>query len=155
MARSIWGLLLWRGLGLLCYLAGLLLFVLVGLDVYLSAPERSFENVTTLHVVPLGLSILLLLLGGVFMQKFGGGFAGGIGAAGAQFGMPGGAGLLGDGTEQTRLEELGYRVSSGSGDNDGSFAYEDGEVYAICTECGTKNEQGYRYCNSCSTKLPD
>jgi len=58
--------------------------------------------------------------------------------------------------DQTKLEELGYYSPPGESETgDSDFAYDDGEVYAVCEECGAKNDPEFRFCNNCSAELPD
>lgn len=54
--------------------------------------------------------------------------------------------------EPTTLERLGYR--SPPPETDREFVYGDGEVYAVCRECGERNGRTFDYCRGCSAELP-
>lgn len=142
MRRSTWRLLLWQGLGLLCYVAGMLLFLVVAIGVFLAPPENSLSNLSVDHLPFILASLVLIVLGRVISWKYGGGSMLG--------------GFRPDQPETSPLEDLGYRVPSEStDDSDTGFRYEDGEMTIVCPECGTENDPDYTYCRDCSAQLPE
>lgn len=145
MRQSLRKTLLWQGIGLLFYLGGLLLFLLVAVSAFLAPPENSLANVTTGDMAMILMSVVLLATGRVISWKGGGETGAMMGSAST---------IRGQGPDQSKLEELGYQIPpDASGDAD--VTYEDGEVYAKCNECGAKNEQTFDYCNNCSSRLPE
>ena len=150
----MWRTILWQGLGLLCYLGGMIVFLVVGLDVYFAEPTGSLENMTTTHLSFFLVSLVLIVLGGGIMHKHGGGLGGMIGGFGG-FGMSGGTSAADQaGPEKSRLEELGYVLPPEESDTPSVEAepVEDNEVR--CPSCGEINEAGYRFCGNCSAQLP-
>jgi hypothetical protein len=149
MRQSLRKTLLWQGVGLLFYLAGMVLFLAVAVNAFLAPPANSFGAVTTGDIAVLLVSVALLLFGRAISWKLGGD----VGGAGAM-------GTLGRVRDrrpnQSKLEELGYRMPPDESDDRGSdTVYEDGEVYVQCPECGEQNERGFDYCGNCSSELPD
>lgn len=149
-------------LGLLCYFTGLIVFLLIAVDVYLAPPERSLENATAGHMLGIGLSIALLVVGRAIGWKYGGG-VGGLTTGGYGFGgQPGQPGDR-DHPDQTVLEQHGYYQSPPDseerseerderGDLEGRFesVAADGRV---CESCGTENAEGFDYCRNCAEEL--
>lgn len=136
-------------LGTLCYLGGLTLFLVTGLDIYFSEPEGSFSGITTSHTIMLGLSLALLILGGVIMQRSGISFTGASG-----FGIFPGRTQVNQkpGPEQSPLEELGYHIPPEESETDAEPEPPDDESVR-CSHCGALNEKGYRFCGECSREL--
>lgn len=149
MRQSFRKMLLWQGVGLLLYLAGMVLFLVVAVDAFLG-PGDAVGPVTTGHVVAVLASVALLLAGRAISWKLGG-------AVGGDTGVGGTFGAVRDqGPNQSKLEELGYRMPPEDSDGRRSdTVYEDGEVYVRCPECGEPNEPGFDYCGNCSSELPD
>lgn len=145
MRQSLRKTLLWQGIGLLFYLGGMLLFLLVAVSAFLAPPENSLANVTTGDVAMLLISMVLLATGRVISWK-GGEETGTI--------MGSASTIRGQGPEQSKLEELGYQIPPDPSD-EANVAYEDGEIYVRCNECGAKNQQTFDYCNNCSGRLPE
>jgi len=149
MRQSLRKTMLWQGVGLLFYLAGMVLFLVVAVDAFLG-PGDAVGPVTTGHVAAMLVSVALLLTGRAISWKLGGDVGG----------DPAGMGVLGrvgdENPNQSKLEELGYRMPpEDSDDHNSDTIYEDGEVYVRCPECGEKNERGFDYCGNCSGELPD
>jgi hypothetical protein len=150
MRQSLRKTLLWQGVGLLFYLAGMVLFLAVAVNAFLAPPANSFGTVTTGDIAVLLVSVGLLVLGRAISWKLGGDVGGEAGAAGAL------GRIRGRNPNQSRLEELGYRMPPEESDDSSSdTVYEDGEVYVRCPECGEPNERGFDYCGTCSGELPD
>jgi len=144
MRQSLRKMLLWHGVGLLCYLAGMLLFLVVAVDVFLAPPENSLANLTTGDTVILLGSVVLLVTGRIISWKGGGGT--GM--------MDGVQTIRGQGPDQSKLEELGYRMPHSTSDTaDTDVADEDDAGAIRCSECGTANEPTFRYCSNCSNRL--
>lgn len=147
MRQSLRRTLLWQVVGLLFYLGGLLLFLVVAVSAFLAPPGRSLANLTTGDVALLLVSVVLLVTGRVMSWKGGektGTMVGAISTIREQ--RP----------DQTKLEELGYQIPPDSSDDtDTSVIYEDGGLYRRCTECGAKNERSFDYCSNCSSRLPE
>lgn len=147
MRRSLRKTLLWQGVGLLFYLAGMVLFLVVAVNAFLEPPANSLANVTTGDMAALLVSVLLLVVGRVISWKLGGGTGAMIGSGGT---------IRSQAPKQSKLEELGYQMPPEESNDAGSnFDYEDGEIYIRCPECGAKNEPEFEYCNNCSSQLPD
>lgn len=146
MRRSRWKTLLWQGVGLLFYLAGMLLFLFVAVNTFFGPPGGMVTDLTFDDLVMLLLSVALIVTGRGISWK-----------AGSEGAMTGMVGTIRDrGPEQSKLEELGYQIPPEvSDERDRAVVYEDGEVYHRCPECGTKNEQTYQYCSNCSSRLPE
>jgi len=139
--------LLWYVLGTCCYLAGLLLFLVAFLGVYLAAPERSFSNFTQADAVAMAASAALLVLGRTITWKFGD----------LDYLRSRLAGTVFDrGPDENHLQALGYNVppEETSGD-ESAYGYEGGAVYLQCPECGKRNDPAYTFCGNCSAELPD
>ena len=146
MRQSLRKTLLWQGIGLLFYLAGMGLFLVMAVSVFLAPPQNSLANLTTGDMLLGMVSVGLLVVGRVLSWKFGGETS------------PMGAvtRIRGQGADQSKLEELGYQIPpEDSGNPDSGVMYEDGTVYVQCSECGAKNEQQFEYCNNCSSQLPE
>mgnify|MGYP000586771331 CR=1 FL=1 len=150
MRQSLRKALLWQGVGLLFYLAGMVLFLVVAVNAFLAPPSNSFGSVTSGDIAVLLVSVALLLVGRAISWKLGGDVGGDAGAMGT-------LGRLRDrNPNQSKLEELGYRMPPEDADGRNSDTVsEDGEVYVRCPECGGKNERGFDYCGNCSSKLPE
>lgn len=139
--------LLLQGLGLLCYLVGLVVFLFVVVSAYLAAPDEPFAGLTTGQLLSLAGGVFLIVGGRLISWKFGGKHVLRRGAGGP---------LLGGQPDKSRLEELGYHIPPDENERpDSSFAFENGEVYVVCTECGTKNDSEFDFCRECSAELPD
>jgi hypothetical protein len=147
MRQSLRKTLLWQAVGLLFYLAGMVLFLLVAVGAFLAPPANSLASLTSGDMVLILVSVSLLVVGRVIGWKFGGGAGTMTGSVGA---------IRGGGPDQSKLEELGYHVPpEETGEPDSDVVYEDGELYARCTECGAKNEQEFDYCSNCSSQLSE
>ena len=136
--------LLLQVLGLLFYLGGMLLFLFVAVSVFLSPPENSLENLSSGHMAWIVVSLLLLVTGRLISWRFGVDQSLSRGIQGS---------IMGKERDVSRLRDLGYNVPADTSDEQ-AFAYDDGDVYVVCSKCGTKNEQGYSYCSDCSAELP-
>lgn len=145
MRQSLRKMLLWQGIGLLFYLGGMLLFLLVAVSAFLAPPESSFANLTTGDMAMLVMSVVLLATGRVISRKGGWETDAVMGSVST---------IRGQGPNQSKLEELGYQMPPDAS-NDADVIYEDGEISIRCTECGAKNEQTFDYCNNCSSRLPE
>jgi hypothetical protein len=146
MRQSLRKTLLWQAVGLLFYLAGMVLFLVVAVEAFLAPPASSFGNVATGELLVLLVSVVLLVTGRVIGWKLGGD----TGVAGTV------ASVRGRGPEESKLEELGYRMPVEESENSGSgVVYEDGEVYVRCPDCGEPNEREFDYCGNCSSQLPE
>ncbi len=153
MQGSMWRTVLLQGVGLLFYLAGMLLFLVIAIDVYLSEPAHSLENFETVHGAYMLVSLVLIIAGGAVMQKFGGAMTG-MGGWLNGTGMMWGGGQVRQEPRQSALEQLGYTLPP----EDEETAIEDMPVddgMVRCPECGETEEAGYRYCAHCSARLPD
>lgn len=139
--------LVWRAAGWLCYLVGLLLVLLVAVGAYLSPPEGSFANVSTVDLVVLLAGVGLIVGGRVVAMTLGG----------SREMAAGSMGMFGDSRpEQSRLEELGYNIPPESTDGTtGGRALEDGELVVVCPNCGERNDDAFDYCGNCSAELPN
>mgnify|MGYP000141508312 CR=1 FL=1 len=146
MRKSLRKALLWQGVGLLFTTAGMLIFLVVAVNVYLAPPANSLENMAAGDITVIVLSVALLVIGRVVAWKFGDD-SGPLGTIDR---------IRNPQPEQSRLEELGYRMPpEESPDSDPDTVYEDGELVVRCPECGAKNETGFDYCGDCSARLPD
>lgn len=134
--------LLWQGIGLLFYLAGMALFLIVAVGAYLAPPENSLENLALGDMLFVGLAIALIVAGRAITWKFG------ADASGVEGLRPGEAEQS---PEQSRLQELGYHVPPESTEDDAPLR--EGDV--VCPECGTENDGDFTYCANCSAELPD
>lgn len=147
MRKSLWKAFAWQGVGLLFYLAGMLLFMVVAINVYLSPPANSLGNLSEGHVVTLLASVALIAIGRMIGWKFG---YGGSMVHLYRHGLPG------QRPEQSQLQEMGYRIPPEPDDRGPSdVVYEDGELFLVCRECGTQNESEFSYCSNCSSELPE
>lgn len=147
MRQSLRTMMVWQGVGLLFYLAGMLLFLVVAVGVFLAPPENSLANLATGDMALILVSVLLLVFGRVISWKFGG-------EAGAMMGSV--STIRGRGPDQSKLEELGYQIPpEESSEPESDVVYEDGEVYTRCPECGARNEREFDYCSNCSSRLPE
>lgn len=134
----------WRAVGFLCYLVGLLLSLLVVVDLFVgggAGPDGVSEQTPRLVA-----SIVLIVAGRAVIWKFGGRGRG----APASLGQPPGA------DDESPLEELGYVTPEPDDEElDIPEPEPEAEQSVVCEECGTRNEQGYVYCHSCSAELPE
>jgi hypothetical protein len=150
MRQSLRKTLLWQGVGLLFYLAGMVLLFLVAVNTFLGPSGVSFGGVTTGDIVLFLVSTGLIVIGRVIGWKLGGDIGGDAGAAGTL------SRIRGQRPQQSKLEELGYHVPPEEAhDSESDFVYEDGEMSVRCPECGATNEQGFDYCGNCSSRLPE
>lgn len=145
MQKSLWKAFLWQGVGLLFYFAGMLVFLVVAVNVFLSPPANSLENLSDGHVVSLLVSVVLIVVGRLIGWKFGGDLS----LSQMYRGAP-----ARPGSDQSRLEQLGYQVRPEASE-ERPDPPDDGEPALVCRECGAHNEPGYRYCGNCSSELPD
>ena len=146
MRASLRKALLWQGIGLLFTMAGMLVFLVVGVNVYLSPPANSFENVATGDMALLVVSVALLLTGRVVAWKFGGEDGPLATIDRVRNPQP----------EQSRLEELGYRIPpEESADTETEHRVDHDGAVVQCPECDATNEIGFDYCGECSARLPD
>lgn len=146
MRQSLRTALLWQAVGLLFTTTGMLVFLFVAVNVYLAPPANSLENMAAGDIAAIVLSVALLVTGRAVAWKFGGD-DGPLGTIDR---------IRNPQPEQSRLEELGYRMPpEESTDSDSDHVYEDGELVVRCPECGAKNESGFDYCGECSARLPD
>lgn len=146
MHRSTQKTLVWHGISLLCYLAGLVLFLVVAGSVFLAPPEYSLANLRTVHTMAMLAGVALIVVGKAIGWHYG------LGAESMTNSMAN----LRNPPEQSKLEELGYRVPKESPEDGGSkYTYEDGTVYTVCSECGARNENEFKFCNNCSAELPE
>lgn len=137
---------MWQGVSLLCYLVGLVLFMVVAGSVFLAPPEYSLENMQTIHLVAMLVGVVLIVVGKAVGWQFG---LGGESMANSMANLR-------NPPEQSKLEELGYRVPKEPPRDSGSkYTYEDGTVYTVCSECGARNENEFKFCNNCSAELPE
>ena len=137
--------LLWYGAGLLCYVLGMGVFLVVAADLFLTSEDWT-AGASTAHLALLAVSVGLLVVGRVLVWKAGGDAAG-------VAGVPGRSGPK---RERSTLERLGYRVPSDPPEEaEEGFVYEDGTGYLVCRECGARNELGFDYCRNCSAELPE
>lgn len=132
--------------GVAASLLGTLVVAVVSVTVYLAPPANSVANLSGVHLVVIALGVCLILAGRLVSRTFGGDaglLAGTMGARPDQ------------GPDLNALEQLGYTMppEDDESDGDGRLAYEDGDVFVVCGECGAKNDRGFRYCGSCSAEL--
>lgn len=145
MRQSLRKMLVWQGVGLLCYLAGMLLFLVVAVGVFLAPPEHSLANLTTGDMAVILVSIVLIVTGRL-ISWMGGGESGTM--------MEGVRTIRRQDPDQSKLEELGYQMPSDA--SDGVDTDGMGEESVIkCSECGATNERTFRYCSTCSSRLPE
>lgn len=145
----------WQLLGLLFYLTGMVVFLVIAVDVFLSPPEGSIENIAAGHLTGIVLALVLLVVGRVISWKYGGGI-GGLATGGYGFdGQPGAE----DHPDQTVLEEHGYYQSPpdpeerpDEGDPERSFESVAAEG-TVCNSCGTENAEEFDYCRNCAAEL--
>lgn len=133
--------LVWHALALLCYMAGVTLFVLGAVGPFLSPPEQSLSNLTTGNIVLVVASLVLFAAGGAASWK-----------SGWRNTLPA-ASPWGTQPDQSGRGDLGYGIDRDT-DREPTTAYEDGELYVRCPECGAKNDTSYAYCGECSSELP-
>ncbi|MCU4744401.1 zinc ribbon domain-containing protein [Halobacteria archaeon AArc-m2/3/4] len=152
--RPMWKNLLWQLLGVLCYLAGMLVFLVLIIDVYLSPPANSIENLSSEHIPFFGVSFLLIVLGRYVSYRFGAEIGFGSMGSGGYHSQP--RSQAGDQSQaQSVLAKYGYRDSSDPETDELPYEYEDGDVYITCQNCDTRNEQEFDYCENCAAKLPE
>lgn len=139
--------LFWQGVGVLCYLVGLVLCVFTAVGIYLASPAGSFGNATAGDFV--------LLLGGMALIVTGRVVTYTRGRSPEMVGE--GVGIIREQPpEKSTLEELGYHIPpEGTGRPESGLAYEDGEVRAVCPECGERNDSDFEFCRRCSSELPE
>ncbi|WP_114576510.1 hypothetical protein [Saliphagus sp. LR7] len=158
MRSSIGKGLAWQLVGLLFYLIGMAVFLVIAVDVFVSPPEGSIENFTAGHLTGIVVSVVLLMVGRAISWKYGGEI-GGLTMGGYGFGgQPGRAGDR-DHPDQTVLEQHGYYQSppdpeerpdeGGPGRGLESVAAEG----TVCESCGTENGRGFDYCRNCAAEL--
>jgi len=104
--------LLWQGVGILCYLAGLLVFVSVVIGVFLAPPQNSLANLSSGHVPILIASVALIVAGRLISYKYG-----------VQNGLSGAVREYHGRPEKSKLEELGYVIPP---ENEGTKAASSG-----------------------------
>lgn len=139
--------LLWQGVSLLLYAGGLGLFLTVAVGVYAAEPAGSVANLTTRDLLFLLVSVGFLVGGRLVGVRFGVDAPTMTDSVGS---------IRSDRPEPTKLEELGYRVPPDpENDPDREYAYEDGTLYRVCTECGANNDSDYQFCRECSAQLPE
>lgn len=144
MRRSMLKRLLWLAAGVGCYLAGMLLFLVVALDVFMAPPESSFENLSGEQAPFLAVAVVLIAVGSYINYRAG--FGVGVRAFGSGP-RPGGP----DGQSRTEsvLQKHGYRVPPEESNDPPA-----GPDRVRCNECGAENERQYSYCSNCSAELP-
>jgi hypothetical protein len=142
MTPSLRRTLVWQALGMACYLLGIVLFLLVAVEVFLGGPEPSLASVSGVDTALMAIGVALIIVGQLINWKRGGAKAGSMGSPMESFG---------NAPKKTRLEELGYHLPPESS----GYAYEDGDVYVVCENCGAKNDDEFRFCGGCSAELPD
>jgi len=141
MRPSMRNALLWQALSLILTLAGLLISALVIVGVFLAPPENSLSNISDGDVVLVLVGVIMLSGGRLIGWKFGLG----IGAV---------SGFRDQAPEQSKLEQLGYRIPPEDDETgDSEFTYDDGSLQVVCQECGATNESGFSYCRDCSAEL--
>jgi uncharacterized protein YacL len=146
MDRSTRTAVLWRIAGFACYAVGLILSVLTVVNAYFAPPASSFANVSLSHIVGLFASLLLIAVGRTISWKYGDEVDAAVESTANPWQKP----------QQSRLEELGYHIPPEESEQvDQGYAYEDGEVFVVCRECGEENEPGFEFCGNCTARLPD
>jgi len=140
MRKSLRSALVWHALALLCYMAGVTLFVLGAVGPFLAPPEQSLANLTTGDIALVVGSLVLFAAGGAASAKSG--WRNTLSAASPWGTQP----------DHSR-GDLGSRTDR-EADREPATAYEDGELYVRCPECGAKNDTSYSYCGECSAELP-
>ncbi|CCQ33333.1 hypothetical protein HLRTI_002596 [Halorhabdus tiamatea SARL4B] len=141
MRESLRSALAWQALALVCYFAGVTLFVLGAVGPFLAPPERSLANLTTVDLLLVVASLVLFATGGTASAK-----------SGWRNSLPAGS-PWGTQPERSSRGEPSYGADR-EADREPPTAYEDGELYVRCPECGAKNETTYSYCGECSSELP-
>ncbi|WP_263020186.1 zinc ribbon domain-containing protein [Natronobiforma cellulositropha] len=139
----MWKTFAWQLLGLLFYLGGMVVFLVVVVNVYIAEPNRSLENLSSAHLPFFGLSVLLIVFGRYIGHRFG--------STLAINGYP----TNGEGSESHRdrvLREYGYDPSLETRE-ESTVEYEDQTDALVCPNCGERNEPGYDYCGNCASKL--
>jgi len=139
MRESLRSALAWQALALGCYMAGVTLFVLGGVGPFLAPPERSLANLTTVDIAFVAGSIVLFAAGGVASWK-----------SGWRNTLPATSSW---GTQPDQSHGGLPDRNGREADREPTTAYEDGELYLRCPECGATNDTSYSYCGECSTKL--
>lgn len=152
--RPMWKNLLWQLLGVLCYLVGLLVFLVLIVDIYLSPPTNSIDNLSSGHAPIFAVSLLLIVIGRYVSYRFGSGVGFEAVASGGYHSQPHSQSDT-QSRAQSVLQKYGYRDSSDPETDELPYEYEDGEVYITCQECGTRNEQEFDYCENCAAELPE
>lgn len=155
MRSSLWKGFGWQLVGLLFYLTGMVVFLVIAVDVFLSPPEGSIENITSGHLTGIAVSVVLLVVGRTISWKYSSGI-GGLAVGGYGFGgQPG----VEDRPDQTVLEEHGYYQSPPDADerSDNEDALERFETATaegtVCEACGTENAEEFDYCRNCAREL--
>lgn len=158
MRSSIWKRFGWQLVGFGFYLVGMVVFLVIAVDVFVSPPEGSIENVTSGHLAGIVVSVVLLVVGRAISWKYGGGI-GGLTTGGYGFGgQPGRPGDR-DHPDQTVLEQHGYYQSPPDPEDrpeeDGSErSFESVAAEGtVCGACGTENAEGFDYCRNCAEEL--
>lgn len=148
MRPGTWKPLLWRLLGMLCYLAGMLVFLFVALDAFArpSGSGAGFGPISDDQTLLFGLSFLLIVLGTLISRRLGGSITRWA------FGN-----AAGDDSsrQQSVLEEYGY-VTPEPDEERPRYEYdEEGDaVHVYCPNCDARNRREYTYCRNCSAELP-
>lgn len=146
MRESLRRLLVGQVASLLCYLTGMLLFLVVASRLFLSSSGASLSAPTTVDVLTLLASVVLIALGGAIGWR-----SGGLGGM-----EPGTVGTISEGdADQSTLANLGYQVPNPEPDETAAVDRDavDGPTVR-CPACGTPNDRSYTYCRNCSGELP-
>lgn len=145
MAADLWRRLLWQVVGIICYLGGLVLFLVVAVDVYTAPPEGSFENLSLHHLALIGASVVLMVASGGIL------FAHRnvpIGMIGPHHGVGGTRDSPGSRRSEDPLDQFPTDPP-----DDPQPSQPDSGPGVRCPTCGVTNEEGYRFCRSCSSDL--
>lgn len=128
--------------GVVCYLLGTVLAAALVVGLLVPSGEASpVERLTLPYLLSLAASTGLIVVGRTLLRTA------------RDAGSPPPGALQYRRPESTTLERLGYR--SPPPETDREFVHEDGEVYAVCRECGERNGQAFDYCRRCSAELPE
>lgn len=142
MRQSLRATLLWQGLSLLCYLVGMVLFLVVAGGAFLAPPAGSLANLTTGEFVLVLLSVALLAGGGLLGWKAGG-FS------------PLVMGYPATGRDRPGRDPPGSRSPLGEPTDGGPPAPDGDDVAVRCPHCGARNDRSRRNCQACSSRLPE
>lgn len=142
MRQSLRRRLLRQGVGLLCYLAGLSLFLLA-----VAGTALGGDGVRTRHGgAPRGERPVARGGRGAVTWTAGGGPDTVIRSVRSERDR--------DSTE-SQLRARGYEVASEETERGPRFVTDDGEVRLRCSECGTPNGPAHTYCERCSSRLSE